>query len=66
VNVRFRVVTYHGESASVFHIVDSRAEEAQQPATMGTYSTYEFKGRAREFAEKRCAELNCKEGAECS
>jgi hypothetical protein len=60
--MRFRIVAYHGESWSVFHIVDSRAEEAQQPVTIGTWSELDFKGRAREFAEQRCAELNAEYG----
>ena len=50
--MRFKVITVHGETATVFHVVDSEAPEGEQPAIVHSYSSAKLASMAN-----RCA--NC-------
>lgn len=48
---RFKVVTTHGESATVFTVVDSQKPAADQPAVVASFSTRDHGDGARAMAE---------------
>ena len=36
---RYKVVTVHGEGETLYHVVDTQADAAEQPAIVQSYST---------------------------
>jgi hypothetical protein len=47
---RYKITTEHGEGATVWHVVDTQAHDADQPAILASYSTAKLQGQAHRAA----------------
>lgn len=54
IDPRYRVITWHGESGSVFYVVDTHAPEDEQPAIYASPRTRADADRVCQFANGNC------------